>query len=174
MECFLPQFCWLTKINLNKCSSVMRENDQNMPVLLRMTFRTPFSGPKNHFLEHNLIAFFVPSKPFTPHFVGQQKKPQPNIKKGIFQTRGNAKNNHFSSKKWFFGPLSRVKKTYFRTPFLREFFSYHSLHTLFWWEAKNFIKKYTEGRFVNKPKRQKISHFEWKNDLWPFYGVKKS
>ena len=58
LECFHPQFCWLTKNNVNKCSFVMRENDQNMPVLLKITFRTPFSGPKNHVLEHNLIAFF--------------------------------------------------------------------------------------------------------------------
>ena len=85
LECFYPLFCRETRNTINKCISVMRENDQNWPFSLKMTFRTPFSGSKKHISEPNFIAIFIPSNPFTPYFDGQQKNPQTNVRKAFFK-----------------------------------------------------------------------------------------
>ena len=76
----------------------MRENDQNRPFSVKMTFRTPFSESKKHISEPNFIAIFIPSNPITPYFDGQQINSQTNVRKGIFEIRKNAKNPIFHEK----------------------------------------------------------------------------
>ena len=100
----------------------MRENDQNWPFSLKMTFRTPFSGSKKHISEANFIAIFIPSNPFTPYFDGQQKNPQTNVRKGIFENRKNAKNLIFHEKIEFSDHFHGSKKHTSGRLFLVNFF----------------------------------------------------